>query len=78
MNTKNINNFIQLCITFSLFYITIGDIFLPQPYNDNSKQVRQDINQKLVNLFPEKEFKTLKKTEKTIEEFEQGKVQSLF
>ncbi|MDJ0632797.1 MAG: hypothetical protein QNJ34_06365 [Xenococcaceae cyanobacterium MO_188.B29] len=78
MNTKNITNFIQLCITFSLFYITIGDIFLPQPYNDSSKQVRQDINQFLVSLFPEKEFKTLRKTEKTLEEFEQGNVESLF
>jgi hypothetical protein len=73
-----IKAFIQLCLTFSLIYVTVGDLFLPQPYNDNSKKVRQDINQFLVGLFPEKDFKNLRRTENSFEEFEQGRLDSPF
>lgn len=46
--------FVELCITFSVIYILMGDVFLPQPHRSNSQQVRSDINEFLVSLLPDK------------------------
>jgi hypothetical protein len=66
-----VKTFVELCATLILTYITIGDIFLPQPYSDSSKQFRSDINQFVFDLLPQPEehnfyFKkaTFKKIEK--------------
>ncbi|MDJ0688288.1 MAG: hypothetical protein QNJ41_07250 [Xenococcaceae cyanobacterium MO_188.B32] len=37
-------------------YITLGDLFLPEPYRHNSKQVRDNINELLVSLLPERKI----------------------
>lgn len=59
---------IELCLTFSLVYVGMGDLFLPQPYNSNSKQIKQGVNQFLVGLFPEKDFQYLEITEEISQE----------
>jgi hypothetical protein len=69
----HIKAFLKLCLFMSLVYVTLGDSFLPQPYNSNSKAVREDINEFLIGLLPDKKFHNLKRTALTIEEFEQGK-----
>ncbi len=58
---------LKLCLVLSVLYITLGDFFLPQPYSNNSKQTRENINEFLVGLFPEGDLTKLKKTQTTLD-----------
>jgi hypothetical protein len=68
--------FIKLCLTMSLIYITMGDLFLPQPYRSNSKKVRSDINEFLVSLLSNKNFTNLQRTQESFQRVEQGRFNS--
>ena len=48
--------FIKLCLTMVVIYIAVGDLFLPEPYRHNSKQVRDNINEYLISLLPERKI----------------------
>lgn len=63
-----IKNLITLCLILSLIYVTVGDRLLPPPYNAKSSQIRQDINQFFIDLFPKKEFKNIKRKKNIWEE----------
>ena len=71
-----IKGFLQLCLTMSILYVTLGDSFLPQPYGNRSQEVRSNINQFLISLFPDNELETLKSRKFTIETLERGKLSS--
>jgi hypothetical protein len=59
-----------------LIFIGFGDKFLPQPLSGASWQTRTTINQWLLGLFPNKEFKKLnEQREKEIEDLEKGQRQ---
>ncbi len=60
---------LKLCLVLSVVYISLGDIFLPQPYSHQSKQVKQNINEFLVGLFPEGDLTKLKRTQTTMDNF---------
>ena len=72
----NIKGIIKLCLTLSLFYVTVGDSFLPQPYARTSQEVRSNINQFLISLFPENELETLKRGQLTFNSIKRGNVSS--
>jgi len=40
-----------------LFFISIGDMFLPDPWASYSKNTREQINQKLMGIVPNPEIK---------------------
>jgi hypothetical protein len=64
-------SFIQFCTLAALIYIALGDVFLPHPYNINSKEVRSNINEYLIGLFPAQKLDNLPKNHgglKTLEE----------
>jgi hypothetical protein len=63
--------FIKLCLTMSIVYITLGDLFLPQPYRNNSEKVRSDINEFLVSLLSKKDFINFQRNQKTLQLIEQ-------
>ncbi|MDJ0536700.1 MAG: hypothetical protein QNJ70_30135 [Xenococcaceae cyanobacterium MO_207.B15] len=71
-----IKGLFQLCLTMSLVYVTVGDSFLPQPYSNKSQEVRGNINQFLISLFPDNELETLKRDRFTMETWERGNVSS--
>ncbi len=71
-----IKGFLQLCLTMSIVYVTLGDRFLPQPYGNRSQEVRSNINQFLIGLFPDNELETLKSRKFTIESLSRGKLSS--
>ena len=62
-----ITGFIKLSLAISLMYITAGDKVLPQAYGNKSLEVRSNINQYLISLFPDNELETIKKDRFTIE-----------
>lgn len=68
--------FIKLCLTMAIIHITVGDLFLPQPYKNNSQKVRKDINEFLVSLLPKKDFINLQPTQKTLQKVEKGRFNS--
>ncbi len=39
-----------------LFFVSLGDQFLPEPLSSASFNTRTSINEFLISLFPEKEF----------------------
>ncbi len=72
----NIKGIIKLCLTISLFYVTVGDSVLPQPYAHKSQELRSNINQFLISLFPENELETLKRGQLTFNRTKRGNVSS--
>ncbi|MBE9168435.1 hypothetical protein IQ238_13240 [Pleurocapsales cyanobacterium LEGE 06147] len=68
--------FIKLCLMMSLIYITLGDLFLPQPYRNNSKKVRKDINEFVVSLLPKKDFINLQRPQENLQKVEKGRFNS--
>ncbi|MGK7895718.1 MAG: hypothetical protein AB4372_19410 [Xenococcus sp. (in: cyanobacteria)] len=58
---------LKLCLILSVVYISLGDALLPQPYSHKSKQVKQNINEYLVGLFPDGEFTKLRRTQTTMD-----------
>ena len=48
--------FIKLCIAMLVIYISLGDMFLPEPYSQNSKRVRHNINHYLVSFWAERKL----------------------
>jgi hypothetical protein len=54
----------------------MGDLFLPQPYRNNSKKIRSDLNEFLVGLLPKKDSINLQPTQETLKKVEQGRVDS--
>ncbi|BAZ45113.1 hypothetical protein NIES4102_21300 [Chondrocystis sp. NIES-4102] len=44
--------FVELCFTILVFWIIAGDVFLPQPYRSGSQQIKANISQFVVSLFP--------------------------
>ena len=71
-----LRDFIVLYLTLFLIYIAGGDLFLPEPYRHNSKQVRNNINHYLISLFPDKKFTNFQHTNGKVKELEQGRVSS--
>ena len=49
-------SFLKLCIVMVIIHITLGDLFLPEPYRQNSKQLRDNINNYIVSLLPERKI----------------------
>ncbi|MBR8830922.1 MAG: hypothetical protein Cpurp_06945 [Chlorogloea purpurea SAG 13.99] len=50
--------FLSTALIFSaLFFVTVGDQFLPQPFNTYSYKTRQSINNIILGLAPNKEPK---------------------
>lgn len=58
---------IKLCLILSVVYISLGDALLPQPYSHKSTQVKENINEFLVGLFPDGDLTKFKKTQTRIE-----------
>ena len=58
---------LKICLVFSVVYLTLGDIFLPQPYSYSSQQAKHNINKFLIGLFPESDFSKIKRTQTTID-----------
>lgn len=58
---------LKLCLVLSVVYITLGDTLLPQPYSHKSQQLKQNINEFLVGLFPNGEFTKLRRTQTTMD-----------
>ena len=56
-----IKGLIKLSLAISLIYITAGDKVLPQAYGDRSLEVRSNINEYLISLFPDNELETIKR-----------------
>ena len=56
-----IKGLIKLGLAISLIYITAGDKVLPQAYGDKSLEVRSNINEYLISLFPENKLETIKR-----------------
>jgi hypothetical protein len=66
-------SFIQFCTLAALIYITLGDAFLPHPYNINSKEVRSNINEYLIGLFPAQKLDNSPKNHSSLETLEEAK-----
>ncbi len=56
-----IKGLIKLSFAISLIYITAGDKMLPQVYGNKSLEVRSNINEYLISLFPNNKLETLKR-----------------
>ena len=65
-------SFIKICTFISLIYITLGDAFLPQPHSDNSKEIRENINNYIVELLPTQKIDNFQKTLPTMETVEKA------
>ena len=65
---------ILILLLFALF-VGIGDSVLPEPMKSASLNTRKTINKNLIGLFPTREskLKPHERTNKAIEEVEQGK-----
>ncbi len=65
---------ILILLLFALF-VGIGDSVLPEPMKSASLNTRKTINKNLIGLFPTREskLKPHERTNKAIEEAEQGK-----
>ena len=46
--------FLEFCLTILIFFIVAGDMFLPQPYRNESQQFRNNINSFLIGLLPDR------------------------
>ncbi len=44
--------FVEFCLTIAIIYILAGDLFLPQPYRQNSQQIKIHLNQFLARILP--------------------------
>ncbi len=56
-----IKGLIKFSLAISLIYITAGDKVLPQAYGNKSQEVRSNINEYLISLFPDNELETIKR-----------------
>ncbi len=63
---------IKLSLAASLAYVTLGDSVLPETYGSKSQEVRGNINQYLVSLFPDNKLEALKKSEFMVKYLEEG------
>lgn len=70
---------IQFYAVAALIYISLGDVFLPHPYNLNSKELQNNINQYLIGFFPKQELNYIPNnyrsadTLETLDTFKQAK-----
>lgn len=46
--------FVEFCLTIAIIYILAGDLFLPQPYRQNSQQIKIHLHQLLARILPQK------------------------
>ena len=46
--------FIEFCLTILILFIVAGDMFLPQPYRNESQQLRNNINDFIIGLLPDR------------------------
>ena len=46
--------FVEFCLTFLILFIVAGDMFLPQPYRHESQQLRNNINDFIIGLLPDR------------------------
>jgi hypothetical protein len=54
----------------AFFFITVGDRFLPKPFNNYSQSSRHKLNQMILGLFPDKDpQRPSKQREQEVEEF---------
>ena len=65
---KKLPELLKLCLVLSLFYVTLGDLLLPYPYSQMSTQIKLNINEFLVGLFPEGNLNKLKRTQTTLDQ----------
>ncbi len=61
----------MLFVILGMLFIGIGDSILPQPLSDYSRNIRKSINNYLLGLFPEREFKNPNRSGQ--EQFQQRK-----
>lgn len=46
--------FVEFLLTIFILFIVAGDILLPQPYRSESQQIKDNINDFLIGLLPER------------------------
>ena len=46
--------FVEFILTVFILFIVAGDILLPQPYRSESQQIKENINDFLIGLLPER------------------------
>ena len=63
---------IRICMISSFIYITLGDAFLPQPYGNNSRELRNNINEYIIGFFPTKKLENFQKTLPAMENVEKA------
>ena len=68
---------IQFCVFIGLFYVTLGDRVLPENYGNHSTQIRADVNQYLLGLFPTDKLNSVKQQRSSFERVEAMKKGSL-
>ena len=68
---------IKFCAFVGLVYIALGDRVLPQNYGNYSMQIRADVNQYLLGLFPTDELGSVKQKRSSFERVEAMKKGSL-
>ena len=64
----NLYSLIKFCASAFLIYVILGDAFLPQPYSNNSQEVRHHINEYLISLLPS-EMPNMPKKKSTLNNF---------
>ncbi len=64
---------VKIIIFLFLSFVMVGDIFLPEPLKSASKDTKQSINNFVLSLIPQKRpTNPNERTEKAVEELEQG------
>ena len=46
--------FVEFMLTIFILFIVAGDILLPQPYRNESQQIKNNINEFLISLLPKR------------------------
>ena len=67
--------FIKLCVFASVVYITLGDAFLPQPHRANSKIMRSNINEYIVELLPTQKIDYLREDSSQLDSLDLSTIQ---
>lgn len=63
----------KLIVFILLVFVSVGDLFLPEPLKSASKETKSAINDIVVGMLPKKKLANPhERTEKAVEEFEKG------
>ena len=63
---------IRICIFASFIYVTLGDAFLPEPHSNNSRELRNSINEYIIGFFPATKLDNFQKTLPAMETVEKA------